>query len=260
MRQCAPHAADFIPLRLTRLYVPGSLRVGEAVPLPQETGAHIAKVLRARSGDPLVVFNGEGREYHGAIDTVRGPRVSVLLTAESAVSRESPLEVVLVQAIPRGDRMDFVVQKATELGVARIVPVFAERSVVRLNERQQESRLAHWRGVAISACEQCGRNRLPAIEPPVELITHLARRPAPALRLVLDPDACAAPAPAVGSPVEISIGPEGGFSVQELEAMRLQGFSALRLGPRILRSETAALAALCFLQMRHGDMGPDTPC
>lgn len=244
-------------MRLTRLFVPGALGAGATVELPAETAAHIVKVLRARSGDALILFNGEGAEYLGAIDSVRGARVSVLLSEARSAARESPLSSVLVQAIPRGDRMDFVVQKATELGVTRIVPVLSARSVVRLSEHQYESRLEHWRGVAISACEQCGRNRLPRIDAPLQLLEHLVAPSGCSTRWVLDPEC--APGAALTAPqgaVEILIGPEGGFAPQELDAMRLAGLAGLRLGPRILRTETAALAALTWLQTQYGDMSP----
>jgi 16S rRNA (uracil1498-N3)-methyltransferase len=245
-------------MRLTRLFVPGELQAGATIDLPADTAAHIVKVLRARSGDAIILFNGGGAEYLGAIDSVRGSRVSVLLQEVRGIDRESPLAVTLVQAIPRGDRMDFVVQKATELGVARIVPVLSQRSVVRLNEKQHASKLEHWRGVAVSACEQCGRNRLPVIEAPRELLDHLgAPAAAGTTRWVLDPEC--APLPQLAVPqgaVELTVGPEGGFAPEELDAMRVAGLSGLRLGPRILRTETAALAALAWLQTRHGDMSP----
>jgi len=268
MRQCrryeprsrgrAPRSRD---VRLTRLFVPAPLAAGASIELPADTAAHIVRVLRARSGDALILFNGEGREYPGAIDSVRGSRVSVVLSAEHAVDRESALAVTLVQAVPRGDRMDFVVQKATELGVARIVPILSERSVVRLNERQQTSKLAHWRAVAISACEQCGRNRLPRIEAPLDLRDHLAAPSDIPTRFVLEPEGASQPLPAAPSAaVEVTVGPEGGFSAAELDAMRLVGLAPLRLGPRILRTETAALAALTWLQTRFGDMDPAIPC
>ncbi|MBS0613054.1 MAG: 16S rRNA (uracil(1498)-N(3))-methyltransferase [Proteobacteria bacterium] len=248
-------------MRLTRLFVPVALAAGGSIELPADTAAHIVRVLRARSGDPLILFNGEGCEYPGTIDSVRGNRVSVALGAEHAVDRESALAVTLVQAIPRGDRMDFVVQKATELGVARIVPTLSERSVVRLDERQQDSKLAHWRAVAISACEQCGRNRLPRIEPPRDLRKHLAAPSDATARFVLEPKCANLPFPATPPiAVEVTVGPEGGFSSAELDAMGLAGLSALRLGPRILRTETAALAALTWLQTRFGDMNPAIPC
>lgn len=244
-------------MRLTRLFVPIALATDSTVELPADTAAHMVRVLRARSGDELILFNDTGSEYQGSIESIRGTRVHVSLTQGRAVDRESPLSVTLVQAIPRGDRMDFVIQKATELGVARIVPVLSSRSVVRLNERQYESKLDHWRGVAISACEQCGRNRLPLIDPPQELLDHLGASSSIALRWVLDPESAeSAPLDVAPAQIEVTIGPEGGFSTQELEAMRLAGLRSLRLGPRVLRTETAALAALTFLQTRFGDMNP----
>jgi 16S rRNA (uracil1498-N3)-methyltransferase len=195
--------------------------------------------------------------------------VSASIGAAREVNRESPCEITLLQCVPRGDRMDFIVQKATELGVARIVPVLSQRSVVRLDHGQAESKQAHWRGVAISACEQSGRNRLPHIETAQPLLSYLGGiaplddHSAAPLRLVLDPGpASETPAngfdlgKAVDRPgaAEIAIGPEGGFAPEELEAFRLSSFSRLTLGPRILRTETAAIAAVIMLQARFGDM------
>ena len=247
-------------MRLTRAFVKIELTPNDRIELPADTASHFVKVLRARPGDELILFNGDGNEHLGAIESIRGSRVTVSIAQARAVNRESPLQTVLVQAIPRGDRMDFVIQKATELGVSRIVPVLSARSVVRLNERQYESKLQHWRGVAISACEQCGRNRVPQIDAPLELIDHLGTDCGIPLRLALDPDS-APREPVNGAPasVEVTVGPEGGFSPQELDAMRIAGLSGIRLGPRILRTETAALVALTWLQTRYGDMNPNTP-
>src|ERR1700682_5549133 len=151
-------------MRLTRVYVGAPLVPGSLVELPSETASHLAKVLRARSGDELILFNGDGREFNGAIEAVRGSRVSASVGDGRQVERESPLAITLVQCVPRGDRMDFIVQKATELGVARIVPVLSQRSVVRLDKAQAESKLIHWRAVAVGACGQCGRHRPPALD------------------------------------------------------------------------------------------------
>jgi 16S rRNA (uracil1498-N3)-methyltransferase len=172
-----------------------------------------------------------------------------------AVERESPLRMTLVQGIARADRMDVIVQKATELGAARIVPVLCRRSVVRLDAKQAESKAAHWRAVAVSACEQCGRNRLPLIETPRRLIDHLGAAPSGGWRLVLDPDADGQPSSAPSGEVEVAIGPEGGFDAEELDAFAVAGFQPMRLGPRVLRTETAAIAALAWLQTRYGDLG-----
>jgi 16S rRNA (uracil1498-N3)-methyltransferase len=251
---------DGAPMRITRIHVAADLAEGMIIDLPPETAAHLAKVLRVRAGDGLVLFNGDGREFAGAVDGVQGPRVRVSVGAAAAADRESPLAVTLVQCVPRGDRMDFIVQKATELGVRRIVPVLSQRSVVRLDARQALSKAAHWRAVAVGACEQCGRNRLPSVDAPRPLLDYLGEAADDGeavrdrLRLVLEPEA----APAVGVPgggVDVAIGPEGGFADAELEAFRLAGFAAVALGPRILRTETAAIVALAWLQSRFGDLG-----
>ena len=251
-------------MRLTRVYVEAELTAGSRVDLPPDTASHLAKVLRARVGDELILFNGDGRECNGAIEAVRGSRVAASVADSRQVDRESALSVTLVQCVPRGDRMDFIVQKATELGVARIVPVLSQRSVVRLDKAQAESKAIHWRAVAVSACEQCGRNRLPVIEAAQPLLNYLGESaPGAQLRLVLEPEsaplAAAAHGPAAASTtevvdVQIAIGPEGGFAPDELEAFRVAEFSPVGLGPRILRTETAAIAALVWLQVRFGDM------
>ena len=247
-------------MRLTRVHVDAALTPGSIVELPRETASHLAKVLRARSGDQLVLFSGDGREYAGAIESVRGARVTASVGHGADVDRESPFAITLVQSIPRGDRMDFIVQKATELGVTRIVPVLSQRSVVRLGAAQAESKAAHWRAVVVNACEQCGRNRLPIIEAPCPLIDYLGSDAAAGAgtrtaRFVLEPDLQAtAPPEAVETLAQIAIGPEGGFGAEELDAFRIAGFVKVRLGPRILRTETAAIAALTWLQTRFGDM------
>jgi len=250
-------------MRLTRVYVetrlaPGldhGLEPGALVALPPDTGSHVAKVLRARVGDEVILFNGDGREFSGEIAGVRGSRVTVSVGRAQTIDRESPLAVTLVQCVPRGDRMDFIVQKATELGVTHLIPVTSQRSVVRLDDRQSETKTAHWRAVAVSACEQCGRNRLPRIDAPRPLMDYLGATEPSGPRLVLEPELTSgAAALRIESRVELAIGPEGGFAPEELEAFRLAGFERVRLGPRILRTETAALAAVTWLQTRYGDM------
>ncbi len=252
-------------MRLTRVFLDAALEAGTIVELPKETSAHLAKVLRARSGDEVVLFNGDGREFSGVIESVRGNRVAAAVGAPRVVDLESRIAITLVQCLPRGEKMDFVVQKATELGVARIVPVTSQRSVVRLDERQAQSKQAHWQAVAISACEQCGRTRLPFIESPVPLLNYLGQvAPGRQHCWVLEPQSIA-PAFAVTAPdraapqrplpdAQIAVGPEGGFAEDELEAFRLAGFSRLGLGPRVLRTETAAIAAVVWLQTLFGDM------
>lgn len=242
-------------MRLNRVFVPTALSAGTLVELPPAAAQHLAKVLRARAGDEIALFTGDGREFAASIESIRGSRVTVAVGEARAVDRESPLSVILVQCMARADRMDVIVQKATELGVARIVPVLSRRSLVRLDADQTASKLEHWRGIAAAACEQCGRNRLPLIDPPRPLLRHLGDAPLSGVRLMLDPEApVRRAAPQIGPSVEIAIGPEGGFDPEEIEACRLAGFEPIALGPRVLRTETAAIAALAWLQGRYGDL------
>lgn len=211
-----------------------------------------------RTGGDLVLFNGQGGEYAARIASVERSRVSVDVLAWNPVERESPINVTLVQALQSGEKMDMTVQKAVELGVSRIVPVMSKRSVVRLDGARAEKRVEHWRGVAVAACEQCGRNRLPEVVPLGGLDAWLSAAPNDgALRLMLAPgagltlDRIEPPAP--GSRIELLIGAEGGLSPDELEKATRAGYVSVCLGPRILRTETAGLAALAVLQALWGD-------
>ncbi|MDE2294863.1 MAG: 16S rRNA (uracil(1498)-N(3))-methyltransferase [Gammaproteobacteria bacterium] len=247
-------------MRLTRLYVAAPLASGGRLELPADAATHVARVLRAREGDPVVLFNGDGHEFESRIESVHGLRVAVAIGAARAVTRESPVALTLLQCLPRGDRMDWIVQKATELGIARIVPLVSRRSVVKISAAQTESKTAHWRAIAVAACEQSGRNRVPTIDTPRGLDEHLGGIGSAGTRLVFDPDVAPDPeeaAPtAAAAPValDFAIGPEGGFEPQELDGLRIAGFRGVRLGPRILRTETAAIAALVWLQTRFGDL------
>jgi 16S rRNA (uracil1498-N3)-methyltransferase len=241
-------------MRLTRVYLGATLTPGSVLELPPETASHVAKVLRGRAGDELIVFNGDGREFFGSIESVRGTRVTASVGGATTVDRESALSITLVQCVPRGDRMDFIIQKATELGVTRIVPVLSQRSVVRLDSAQAAAKAVHWRAVAINACEQCGRNRLPLVDVPMPLVNYLGDSTSDCPRLVLEPESRPADLPHLTSAAEIAIGPEGGFTPEELDALHIANFVKIRLGPRILRTETAAIAAMTWLQTRYGDM------
>jgi 16S rRNA (uracil1498-N3)-methyltransferase len=247
-------------MRLTRVHVDLELAAGTFKELPAASGAHIARVLRARAGDALVLFNGDGGEYGCLIESVRGTKVVVSVGARREPRVESNLSITLTQSIARGEKMDFIVQKATELGIAHLVPVVSQRSVVKLEAAQARAKQVHWQGVAASACEQCGRVRLPTVHAPQSLLAHLgslSTDPGGTRRLVFEPDE-----PAAGDgfgageirQVELAIGPEGGFASDELEAFRLAGFARARLGPRVLRTETAAIAAIVWLQTIIGDL------
>jgi 16S rRNA (uracil1498-N3)-methyltransferase len=244
-------------MRLTRVYVDAPLACGKRIRLEGSAASHITRVLRLRVGAALTLFNGAGGEYEGSIDKAHGGEVTVAVGAGVAAERESPLNLTLAQGVSRGERMDLVVQKATELGVSRLVPVLTERSVVRLTAQQSDRKVNHWRAITIAACEQCGRNRLPSLATPVPLAEFLRAAAAGETRLLLSPEGATALAevkrPGSGG-ITVLIGPEGGLTGEEEQAAIAAGFTAVRLGPRVLRTETAALAALALLQREFGDL------
>lgn len=237
-----------------RFFCPQELVSGALVALPENAGRHAARVLRLKAGDDLVLFDGRGGEYAGRIEAVRRDEVTVAVGEWRDIERESGLRLRLVQALQSGDRMDVTVQKAVELGVAEIQPVSSRRSVVRLDGERAAKRLGHWRGVAASACEQCGRNRVPVVAPVADLDEWLARPAAGGLRLMLSPWAeggLDALSPA--AEIDLLIGAEGGLAPAEVERAAAAGFIGVRLGPRVLRTETAGMAALAAIQMLWGD-------
>jgi 16S rRNA (uracil1498-N3)-methyltransferase len=240
---------------LTRLYFPGEIPAHGLFDAPADQAHHVAHVLRLAAGDALTVFDGRGQEYPAVIERIAKSAVTLRVSAARTVDRESPLEVTLAQGISSGERMDYTVQKAVELGIGAIQPLAVERSVVRLSAERAARRVAHWQAVAIAACEQSGRNRVPPVLPVASLATWLADARADALRLTLSPGAASTlrelgrPA----GPVVLLIGPEGGLSPREQEDAQAFGFKPLRLGPRVLRTETAAVAALAAMQALWGD-------
>lgn len=237
-----------------RLYVSLDLQAGSELSLSAESANHL-RVLRLQPGNPLTLFNGQGGEYLGELIALerRDAKVRVVEFVEREV--ESPLAITLIQGISKGERMDFTIQKAVELGVARIAPVFTARSVVQLDGERLARREQHWHGVIASACEQCGRNRLPELLPaqPLE-----AAWPAfeSGLRLVLNPlGRLGLRELELGATaVSLLVGPEGGLTDAEVDMAEARGFAGLRLGPRVLRTETAGLAALAALQAVAGDL------
>jgi 16S rRNA (uracil1498-N3)-methyltransferase len=244
-------------MRIPRLFLPLPLHPGARVGLDERAARHARDVLRLAAGAEVVLFNGVGGDSVARL--VQSDRRGVLaevLAAQPAPASESPLDVRLYQGVARGEKMDFILQKAVELGVTHIAPLHTSRSVVRLDVARAAQRTQHWRGVVIAACEQCGRGRVPEVAPPVGLPEALAADRAP-LRLLLDPAAaislprCAADIG--GRSLSLYIGPEGGFSEEERELLRRCGAQAVQLGPRVLRTETAALAALAALQALCGD-------
>lgn len=244
-------------MRLTRVYIDQPLAPGAHVTLSESAGAHLVRVLRLREGEACVLFNGDGHDYDARLLSAGKRGVEAEVDGVRVVDNESPLRLVLLQGIARGEKMDLILQKATELGVAAIVPVFADRTEVRLDGERLEKRIAHWRSVVTSACEQSGRARVPDVSPPRGLTEAVAALDADTLKLTLDPlgehrfDTLS---PSIAGGIVIGIGPEGGWSEKDRDILRKHGFSGLRLGPRVLRTETAGLAAIAALQAKFGDL------
>jgi 16S rRNA (uracil1498-N3)-methyltransferase len=260
-------------MRLTRIHVDAPLAPGLRVSLPVAAAAHLQRVLRLGVGDACVLFNGDGHDYAARISSVGKRELLVDVEDVRAVDNESPLRITLLQGVARGEKMDWILQKATELGVAAVLPVDSERSEVKLDGARAQRRVAHWRSVLVSACEQCGRARVPAIEPPQPLAATLSRLPVGGVRLLLDPHGertmpqlrpttgadvgeggLPRQRPSRAFDIVLAVGPEGGWSPRDREQLHGADFVGLRLGPRILRTETAGIAAIAALQARFGDL------
>jgi 16S rRNA (uracil1498-N3)-methyltransferase len=242
-------------VRVTRVFVEEPLAVGQPCTLQGTAANHVMRVLRLREGDALTLFDGRGGEYAARVTGFRKDSVQAEVTEHRAVERESPLHLTLAQGISRGERMDWVMQKATELGVTRIVPVITERTMVKLDERQSERKLQHWRGIVIAACEQSGRNRVPEVAQPASYHDVIQSFDPSTTRVLLSPTGTLRASELARSErMAMLIGPEGGLSEREQEAAVAAGFQPVRMGPRILRTETAAIAALAALQHDFGDL------
>jgi 16S rRNA (uracil1498-N3)-methyltransferase len=242
---------------MTRLYFPDDIPAHGECTLPEAQAHHVVHVLRLAAGDAVTLFDGRGTEYPAIILRISKRAVVVRISDACVVDRESPLHVTLVQAVSSGERMDYTIQKAVELGVSHIQPVISQRSVVRLKGERAEKRVAHWQYIVIAACEQCGRNCVAEVAPVLSFMNWLATLPVDGAgtRLMLSPYAdrhlAEMTKPELG--VVLLAGPEGGFDETEIEMALRRGFIALSLGPRVLRTETAALAALAALQAKWGD-------
>ncbi len=245
-------------MRITRCPIDLPLHTGQTLVLPEDTANHLVRVMRLREGDGCVLFNGDGNDYHATVVSAGKRDAQVHVDSVHVVTVESPLRIVLLQGIARGEKMDLILQKATELGVAAIIPVDAERTEVKLDAARAIKRLAHWQNVVQSACGQSGRARIPEVLAPAPLAQAANALAPDTLRLTLDPQgshrlSTLDAAPAGG--IVIAIGPEGGWSPRDRLQLEAAGFQGLQLGPRILRTETAGLAAIAALQARLGDLG-----
>ena len=245
-------------MRLIRVFVESALAPAARIEAGGTAATHMARVLRLAAGDPVTLFNGDGHDYPARVVAVRSPCVEIEVLQCRPARPESPLALTLVQGIARAERMDLIVQKATELGVAAIQPVVTARSVVKLDAKTTERKLAHWRGIVTAACEQCGRARLPQVAAPLPLPEWLAR---PALdgvqrlQLAVDAQESLGYAAADARAIELLIGPEGGLEEDERKSAASAGYRDCSIGPRVLRTETAAITALAVLQATAGDLG-----
>lgn len=243
-------------MRVARVHVPPPLVQGSKVTLPDSVAYHLTKVLRMRAGALVIVFDGIGNEHYAEILALDSKQVTIRIEEAIRGDTESPLQITLVQGVSRAERMDWTLQKATELGVHAIAPVITSRSVVRLDDRQANKKLEHWQAIVVSACEQSGRRVIPTVQAPVRLHDYFSKTNPDNLKLVLDPEATITltnqPRPL--KDVELLIGPEGGLDDDELQAAVAAGFTPVRLGPRILRTETASVVALSVMQALWGDL------
>ena len=238
-----------------RFYCPCDLHSSQQLALPETAAHHASRVLRLQPGDAVALFNGAGGEFVASISAIDRRGVTALIGEWHAIERESPLTIILAQALSTGEKMDFTLQKAVELGAVEIQPLASSRSVVKLSGERAQKRVEHWQNIVIAACEQCGRNRVPVVRQIMPLLTWLSENQGPGLRLMMSPAAAISlhDLPHPDRPVTLLAGPEGGFTDAEIAAAQACGFTDIRLGARILRTETAALAGLSAIQTLWGD-------
>jgi 16S rRNA (uracil1498-N3)-methyltransferase len=242
-------------MRVSRFYTSNHLSVDNEIQLESEVSHYISRVLRLKTGDPLVLFNGDGCDYPAEILELSKNSVLVLVNSQLNLAHESPLHIHLAQGVSKGDRMDFAIQKAVELGVAEITPVITERCVVKMSKERWLKKHEQWKKIIISACEQSNRNVIPVLNPTVELAAW-QKQTTEDIKVVLSPKSrqylshMARP----NRGIRLLIGPEGGLSEQEVYTCEQTGFFAANMGPRILRTETAALTSIAILQSLFGDL------
>ncbi|MBL1259944.1 MAG: 16S rRNA (uracil(1498)-N(3))-methyltransferase [Thiotrichaceae bacterium] len=242
---------------MPRIFTTTSLATHAEITLEGNAATHVGRVLRLKAGDKITLFNGLGGEYSATLIAIERQIVRAQIGTFTTREAESPLQITLAQGISRGERMDYTLQKSVELGVHRIIPLTTERCGVKLDEKRAAKRLQHWQGVIISACEQCGRNRIPEILPITPLARWLGENHTKTQPFVLHHRATHSlrQLPPPSGPISLLIGPEGGLSDSEIKRASQSGFKGIQLGPRILRTETAGIAALAALQTHWGDLG-----
>lgn len=243
-------------MRHVRIYMPGTYEPGETIELSTAAGQHVGTVLRMQANDPLTLFRGDNREFDATIAAVHKKKVTVDIHAANLVNRESPRLIHLAQALSKGDRMEWIVQKAVELGVTSLTPLITAHCAVRLEQERLAKKQLQWQAIAIAACEQSGRNQVPTIHSPCSFATYLQQCDA-RYKMVLHPtasDSLTKHIPSTQGDIALLIGPEGGLSEEEIDIAKEKAFHPLSLGPRILRTETAAIAALSIVQALAGDL------
>ena len=243
-------------MTISRFFIEQPLANQELIDLPEKVAHHLVTVLRKKPAEKLILFNGDGFEYQASIEQIRKKQVSVRIHQHTELDNESPLNITLAQGISKGQKMDMTLQKAVELGVKRVVPIMNERSTVQLKAERIDSRMAHWQQVIISACEQCGRNRIPELIPPMT-VEDWGQNDNADHKLLLSPEAKHSLSSVAVKPadsISLMVGSEGGLNQHEIEQLLQAGYQNIQLGPRILRTETAALVMLSLCQAQWGDL------
>ncbi|MDB4040625.1 16S rRNA (uracil(1498)-N(3))-methyltransferase [Methylophilaceae bacterium] len=246
---------------MNRFYHSKSISINETIVMDNFSAHHALKVMRIRSNDQLILFNGDGLDYKGKVVSISKGQVKILIKSKKNIDSESNLKVILLQAITSSDKMDFIIQKTTELGVSEIQPIICERSIVKIKNDKIEKKLLHWNQVSIAACEQCGRAKIPIIHKPENITKYLEKitKSEKDIKIILSPQATKSLDNIISSSnidqnIKVLIGPEGDFTEKELNFSLGKGFLPIKIGPRILRTETAPISILSILQYKYGDI------
>ena len=244
---------------MNRFYHSGQINIDETIVLDEFAAHHAQKVMRLKNNDQLILFNGDGSDYTGHVIIISKRQVQVSIKSKKSIESESNIRVILLQALTSSEKMDLIIQKTTELGISEIQPIVCERSVVKIKNEKIEKKLLHWRQVSIAACEQCGRAEIPTIYKPVNIIKYLEKisESDKTTKIILSPEATKSlnnSTPNIKQDIKVLIGPEGDFTKQELDFSIQKGFSPIKIGPRILRTETAPMCILSILQYKYGDI------
>ena len=244
---------------MNRFYHSKNININEIIIMDDFAAHHALKVLRLKKSDELILFNGDGHDFQGQIINIAKKRVEVMINSRRIVDNESDLKVTILQTLTSNEKMDFIIQKTTELGISKIQPIVCERGIVKIKNDKVEKRLLHWQQVSISACEQCGRAKIPVINEPENITKYLEKitMSDDSLKIILSPTAIKSLNEVsynTGQDIKVLIGPEGGFSKKELELATKKNFLPVKIGPRILRTETTPISIMSILQYEYGDI------